>query len=180
MAYSQSLLDATKSNKYREAEGVLRNLFKNNGFDVIPAQALCTPKGVYYCGSTLKAELRNCIGNSKTIACEDLGYIADQVMGADFFIDCGSYIAIVDVTKNLSPINLKTKQQKLNIRLKQYITRRGMSMKVFNKSTSKWTVKPILTGIVVGFKSIEHFSIDRVIDTLDKIDPTKGRVLFTR
>lgn len=180
MAYSTKLIDATKTNKYRDAEKSVKDLFRLNGFEVIPAQTLCTKKGGYYTSSGLRSELRNCIGNSKTPYSDDLNYVADQVMGADFFIDCGSYIAIVDVTTNLSPANLKTKQSKLNIRLKSYITKTGISMKVFSKATNKWIIKPILVGVVVGFKSPQYFSIDRIINALDNIDTSKGRALYSR
>lgn len=169
--------DCTKSNKYREAEVALSKVFKLNGFDVIPPHSLCTKRGVYHTSATLRAELNGCLGISKTVSSSsDLVYIQDCVMGADFLVDCGNFILMVDVTQNTRHTNLLAKQGRMNSRLK-VITKRGVSVKVFNKAIKKWVIKPILAGMIIGFNYTDNINFDRIIDKIDSINFSKGRVL---
>jgi hypothetical protein len=171
------LIDSTKTNKYRDAEKTLANLFKQEHFEVIPPHALCTSKGVYHTGSTLRAQLHGCLGLTKTVNCDDLSYLSDCVMGGDFFVDCGSFILMVDVTKNTHNKNMLKKQSKMNSRLK-VIVKNNISMKVFNKYTKKWCIKPILAGMIIGYDSeVQAIDFNQVIDSIDKINFEKGRVL---
>jgi len=149
MAYTMLALDGYQT-LGRRKESLAKYHFMQAGYNLLSATFMATQAEGYLTGSQLKTKLRNCPGYYKTPNTEDVCFITDQVMGIDFFIDCGHYVIGIDCTINRNQELLLKKVRKAVVR-QQNIINHGLGLKVLNKSTGKWYFKPIKKIIVYSF-----------------------------
>ena len=134
----------------KRKESLAKFHFMQAGYTLLSPTFMATKTDGYLTGSQLKAKLINCPGWHKTPQTEDVCFISNQIMGIDFFIDCGHYVIGIDSTISRNQELLLKKVRKARIR-QQAIVSQNLGLKILNKSTSKWYFKPILKIIVYSF-----------------------------
>lgn len=163
-------IDATKSNAYRDIEKGVAKFFQTNGFNVISANYLCDSDGNYITAPTLKNLYKGLPGESKQVNHDDVALMADCIMSCDFLLDCGSFVVIVDITRSMSfPVSfqkMRAKQNMMKMRLGRAINT-GLGVKVYNPVNTKYVVKPITKGLIIGLDYLESLDIDLILDELD-------------
>jgi len=160
----------------KRKESLAKFHFMQAGYNLLSPMFMATKADGYLTGTQLKAKLTTCPGWHKTPNTEDLEFITDQVMGIDFFIDCGHYVIGIDSTLNRNKELLLKKVRKAVCR-QQTITNQGLGLKVLNKSTGKWYFKPILKIIVYSF-SPENYTGFNETHMAIQVDHTPNVNLF--
>lgn len=162
---------ALKSNKYTEYESLVKRWFNQNHFTTpsaqflyhVPTQSKITP-------ASLKMMMRGLPGVNKQAPAADLETLADTIMSADFFLDCGSFICLVDITRSIySPClqsKLLKKQEIMTRRLYRCVDQ-NIGLRWYDVNTKKHVYKPILKGLVIALDYMTSLSIDKVLDVLD-------------
>lgn len=160
----------------KRKESLAKFHFVQAGYTLLSPTFMATKTEGYLTGSQLRAKLSTCPGWHKTPRTEDVCFITDQVMGIDFFIDCGHYVIGIDSTINRNQQILLKKVRKASIR-QQTIVDQGLGLKILNKSTSKWYFKPILKIIIYSFSPDNYLGFNNNHMAL-QVDHTTNVNLF--
>lgn len=180
MAYSLKV--STKQSVYREIEKGVEKYFNQHGFDTISAQFLCGADGKYITAATLKQLYAGLPGATKQVNHDDLSFMADCLMSCDFFINCGSFITIVDITRSISrPVpsfKLRNKLNMMSKRLRRAI-KSQLSLKVYCPFKKQYVIKPIQQGLIIGLDYIDSLDFDSILNELDHPKPVRFINFYT-
>lgn len=175
MAYSLKV-DATKTNKYKEIESNVKKFFIEHGFNILPAHLLCDRDGAYLTAASVKQVYRNLPGASKQVNHSDISLMADCLMSADLFLDCGHFVAIVDITRSIScPVSynkLLTKKRIMGLRVNR-ARRCKLGLKVYCPVKRQYVIKPIKTGLIIGLDYIDSLNLTPILSSLDHPSSTR-------
>jgi len=178
MAYSLKI-DTNKTDAYRSIEGGVKKFLSQHGFSIISANYLCDVNGNYLTAPTLKRYYAKFPGGQKQVNHNDLALMADCLMSCDFLLDCGNFVAIVDITRSISnPVSFNKMIRKKNLmklRLHNAL-KNNLGVKVYCTVKKQYVVKPVTKGLIIGLDYLESLNIDDIIDSLDH----QYRVRFLR